>query len=89
MSTSVAILYALQAAYTHISAARWEVDLYRPTRQLPVQPFTITALLCRAILSSATLLLYNVESGGMRLRLCAEHGPELEAVAGAFHTCCK
>lgn len=72
-----------------MAAARWEVDLYRPTRLLPVRAFATIALLCRASLSTASLLLYPVETGAMRLRLCAARGAELRAAAGALEGCCR
>ncbi|GAB4820831.1 hypothetical protein N2152v2_007877 [Parachlorella kessleri] len=80
---------AIQAAQTHISAARWEFDVYRPTRVLPVLPFATLACLARAELSSAALMLYPVETGRLRLRLCAEYAVEFKAVAHALGALCS
>lgn len=80
--------HAVQQAYHHIGAARWEVDVFRPTHYIPARPFATVAMLCRAGLSSAALLLYPVESGTLRLRLCAVHAAELRAVGHAFDQCC-
>lgn len=79
----------MQAAYAHISAARWEVDLYRPTHLLPIRPLATLTMLSRAVLSTATLLLYPVESGTLRLQQCGAHAEELQGAAAAFAECCR
>ncbi|KAL4430699.1 hypothetical protein ABPG75_005955 [Micractinium tetrahymenae] len=76
------------AASAHTAAARWEVDTFRPTHVLPVTPFVELCVLARSLLSSATMLLYPVQSGTMNAACLHGKREQLLAVAAALRACC-
>ncbi|KAL4432408.1 hypothetical protein ABPG77_001707 [Micractinium sp. CCAP 211/92] len=76
------------AAQTHTAAARWEVDCFRPTHVLPFTPFMELCVLARSLLSTATMLLYPIQSGTLHAACLHGRRGQLLAVATSLRDCC-
>ncbi|KAL4435890.1 hypothetical protein ABPG77_000652 [Micractinium sp. CCAP 211/92] len=80
---------SMQASFAHTRFSHLELDVYRPTRRLPMLAFHRMLLLARTLMSAAMMVLYPLQAGSARLGPSRVHAGRLRRVAAEIKHCCQ